>query len=446
MKILINLYLSYIRFFAKLKIKKTKPTVVGIGGSNGKSSLASFVYLVLKNKYKVKTSKGKNSETGIPFNILDIDIKEYTLLNWIKAAFIIPFKLLTDSQKIDVYVAEMGIDSPDPPKNMEYLLRILRPSIAVLTNISIEHSLYFDYLVKEDEDSQRKKNILKLISREEGLLLKSLGGSDRAVVNLDDENIKNLLPLKSKIVTVSKTDKSSDFYIKNVKSSLENFNIEFIFLNEIYEIKTAQPLPNYYATTLVLCIAVCFSLGISIKESIIQLEKNFILPPGRFSIFSGVKGSIVIDSSYNSSLDSASGAIEGLKGISGNRRRVGILGDMRELGSLSRIQHELLAQIILKNLDFASIIGPLMVKYVEPILKKHNFNYTAFGSYKSAKEEILKSIKEDDIILVKGSQNTLFLERAVELLLKDKSDIKKLCRRGRYWDKERNKSVNKLYN
>lgn len=439
-KILVNLYLSYIRFFAKQKLGLMKPLIIGIGGASGKSSLAAFVASVLNQKYKIKTSQGKNSETGIPLDILGIGIKDYSLLSWFKIALLIPFKFLPGSLKFDIYIAEMGIDSPNPPKNMEYLLRILRPSIAVVTNISIEHSLYFDPLVKIGDEKVRKKEILDLIAREEGLLLKSLSESGKAIVNLDDKYIKNLLPLGSKSITVSAKDKSSDFYIYDIFQDLGIFKVKFLFLKENYEITINQPLPRYFAATLILAIAVCFACGISVKNSIKLLEKNFSLPPGRFSVFAGIRNSIIIDSSYNSSLESAAGAIAAIKDISGKRRKVGVLGDMRELGSLSKIQHEKLSEAVLKNMDFSIIIGPLMTKYVAPVLGKHNFKHLAFDNYRLAENEIIKSIQEEDIVLVKGSQNTLFLERAVELLLDNKRDSAKLCRRGKFWDKKRNEA------
>ena len=117
-----------------------------------------------------------------------------------------------------------------------------------------------------------------------------------------------------------------------------------------------------------------------------------------------------------------------------------VLGDMRELGSLSRIQHELLAREILKTADFAILIGSLMQEFAVPILEKENFKYQAFSTFKDAKESILDSVRKDDVTLVKGSQNTLFLERVVEMLLEDKSDAKKLCRRGDFWDSVRKAS------
>jgi len=124
-----------------------------------------------------------------------------------------------------------------------------------------------------------------------------------------------------------------------------------------------------------------------------------------------------------------------LSQINSGRRKVGILGDMRELGSLAKIQHQELSKIILKKLDFAILIGPSMKEFVVPVLAGENFPFVFFDSFKDAKDKIPDLIKENDLILVKGSQNTLFLERAVELLLRNKKDAERLCRRGEFWKK-----------
>ena len=113
---------------------------------------------------------------------------------------------------------------------------------------------------------------------------------------------------------------------------------------------------------------------------------------------------------------------------------------MRELGSLSPVLHELLAREILKTCDFVILIGKIMQEFVAPVLEKENFEFLAFDTFKNAKEVIRRSIKRNDVILVKGSQNTLFLERAVEILLADKSDRDLLCRRGSFRDKMRKKA------
>jgi len=440
-KLFVNGYLWYIRTLAKIQLHKINPIIVGIGGASGKSSLTSLASLVLSQKYKVKQGKGKNSETGIPLNILDLDIDDYSISNWIKILFQAPLKLLTNFEKYDIFVVEMGIDSPNPPKNMSYLLQLIQPRIGVLTNILLEHSVYFDSLAKSENPNDRKSEILNKIADQEKLLLKAVPESGRAIVNLDDPYIESTLPLRAKTLTVSAIDTQADFYIKNTEITDESFEVKFVFLKENYVIKVNNPLPQYYSYIFIFAIAIAFSNEINIRDSISQIENNFSLPPGRFSVFKGIKNSMIFDSSYNSSLEAAVGALEVVKKIGNSKRKVGVIGDMRELGTISEVQHKLLAKSILKNLDYAVLFGPQMRNYVAPILEKENFDFIAFENYKDLKTELPDLVKRGDLVIVKGSQNTIYLERAVEILLADKSDREKLARRGKYWDQVRQKST-----
>lgn len=438
-KILIDLYLAYIKFFAKIKLKIVNPTIIGVGGSSGKSSLARLVEVVLSQKYNVHSTSGKNSETGIPLDILGIKISNYSYLFFIKSALLAPFKVFINNNKFEFYVVEMGIDRPKPPKNMKYLLGIVSPNIGVLTNILIEHSVFFDEKQDEQNEKTRKKDILDAIAKEESLLLTTLDEKSKAIVNLDDARIKDL-NLKSDILKVSNSDKNADFKIEKIEIGINSFKLLFIFLKEKYEVNLNRPLPDYYSTTIVLAIATCFSAGISVKDAIEIIQKKFSVPPGRFSVFEGIKNTTLIDSSYNSSLEAAIGTIEVLKKIGKNKRKVGILGDMRELGSLSKIQHETLSNEIIKNLNFVILIGPQMKEYVVPMLDKSDFEYLWFGNFSDAKKNITKNIISGDLVLVKGSQNELYLERVVEMLLKRKEDRIFLPRRGKFWENVRNKS------
>jgi len=207
-KLMIKIYLAYIRFFAKLRLKIVNPTIIGIGGASGKSSISKLVKTVLAEKYSVHSSDGRNSETGIPLDILDIKINKYNIIFWIKSAIIAPFKVVINKNTFDFYVVEMGIDSPHPPKNMSYLLTILKPDIGVLSNIGIEHSVYFDALVDVNSGKNRKDEILEIIAEEESLLLTTLNENSKAVINLDDDLIKNLLPLNSNTIKVSNSAKN----------------------------------------------------------------------------------------------------------------------------------------------------------------------------------------------------------------------------------------------
>lgn len=435
--------LWYLRIFAKIQIKKIKPLIIGVGGASGKTSLSNFIHIALSDKYKVRQGKGKNSESGIPLDILGIKINSYTTIEWIKIALIIPLKVLTDWEKYDVYIAEMGIDSPIEPKNMTYLLKIIRPKIAVLTNISFEHSVYFDSLIETEDSEKREEEILNMTAKEESLLLTTVSEDGTAILNVDDKIIKGLIPkIAVKKITVSARDGTSDFYIESIKNFVDRFVLDFKFKGQKYKLNINNPLPVHFAYSFMLAIAVAKSCGIEVETATKLLENNFSLPAGRMSVFKGIKNTVIIDSSYNNAtLSPILDLLSFVQDIGKQRRRVGIIGDMRELGTMSKTLHEEVAKKILDTLDLVILIGPLSQQYIFPILKKKNFPAFSFQSFTASKNTILETIKPKDMVLVKGSQNTLFLERVVEMLLNDPKDRNKLCRRGEYWDKIREKTL-----
>lgn len=430
--------LNYLRIIAKIQLKKTGARVIGVGGSSGKTSLSTLIALILSKKFKVKYSEGKNSETGIPLTILGLNISKYTKAEWLKLILKAPLQLFFNWERYDFLIAEMGIDSPFEPKNMTFLLKIVKPEIGVLTNISLEHSQYFDELVKEKDFLARKDKILTLTAEQENFLLKSIPRKGYTVINIDDQLIRESLKSKSNKIKVSSITRSADFYLCSADVDITRTIIHFIYENKHYHININFPLPRHYPFSILLAVAVAKATGVAVEESIEILEKNFKLPPGRMTFFEGIKETTIIDSSYNNAtLPPIMDLLLLIKVIGRKRRKIAILGDMRELGSMSRQNHEEVAKRLIDSVDFAVLIGPLMLQYASPILRKKNFTFLAFKTFSEAKDEILKSIKPKDIILIKGSQNTLFLERAVELLLKNKKDKKELCRRGEFWDKQR---------
>lgn len=441
-KRLVLFVLWYLRLFAKIQIKKINPIIIGVGGASGKTSLSNFIHIIFSKKYKVRQGRGKNSETGIPLDILKLNIKDYTYSEWLRALILAPIRVLLDWEKFDVYIAEMGIDSPVEPKNMSYLLKIIKPQIGVLTNISFEHSIYFDPLVEEKSFSQRQENILELTSRQESLLLKSIGQDGTAVLNIDDENIAKVKnEVSAHVLTVSGKNKNADFYIENIKNFVNEFILGFKFKNKNYTLKIENPLPEHFAYSFILSIAIASACHIEIQDAIKALEEGFFLPPGRMSVFNGIKNTVIIDSSYNNAtLTPILDLLSFVKEIGKQRRRIGIIGDMRELGTMSKALHEEVARKILETLDIVILIGPLSAEYIAPVLKKNDFLYYSFQNFTLAKKTILELIKPKDMILIKGSQNTLFLERVVQMLLENPKDRDKLCRRGEHWEKIREKT------
>lgn len=429
--------LKYLRFFAKIRIGLEKPVIIGIGGSSGKSSLVSILSSILSEKFSVRQSGGKNSESGIPLSVLGMQLSGYSYFFWLSVLIKIPFYTFF-GKKSDIFIAEMGIDSPLPPKNMDYLLSIIRPNIAVLTSITYEHAVYFEKSVSQESD--KEDEILKLIAKEELKLISSLKESDTAILNIDNKLVSSALPLKSKTIEVSKSSNKVDFYIEKIENSIEKFSLILKVNGRKYDLEIDQPLPSHYAYTFAEAIAVADSLGVIVTDAIRSIESNFTLPPGRASVFPGIKNSVIIDSTYNSvAAEPLMDFLDLLSEVSSGRRRVAILGEMREQGEIARTEHERVANKILETTDFVIIIGKCMLEFVAPILKQKNFPFLAFETFSEAKKSILNEVKEKDLVLIKGSQNQLFLERAVEILLKDPQDKEKLCRRGVYWDRVRSK-------
>lgn len=431
-KILASFVLGYLRIFAKIQLFKERPTIIGVGGASGKSSLSRFIALILAQKYKVLETGGKNSESGIPLSILGIKVQNYTPLEWIKAVVLAPYKVIFDWKRYDFLVAEMGIDGPFEPKNMNYLLKILKPKIGVLTNISFEHSIYFE------EVSKDKKKILELTARQEGLLLRSLPKDGFAVLNIDDPEIRSVKGVRASKISVSAKDLASDFFIEKVDVDLKNFRASFFFNSKRYSVKVGTPLPDHYAYSFIMAIAIAKILGFKIEDSIRILEKKFSLPPGRMSVFEGKKGSVILDSSYNNAtLSPLIDALDLLKRVANGRRKVAVIGDMRELGVISKEYHQQVARKLLDTTDLTLLVGPLTQKFISPILRENKRNFYAFNTFSEGKDTIKSEIGKNDIVLIKSSQNTLFLERVVDMLLKNPRDKSNLARRGKFWDKIR---------
>lgn len=434
--------LLHLRLCAKVQLRKIKPLIIGVGGSSGKTSLCELLNVIVKYKFSVKQSKGKNSETGIPLDILNITMNNYAWTDWIVVMILSLWRLITDWKKYEVYIVEMGIDSPVEPKNMSYLLKIIKPDIGVLTNVALEHSVYFDSFVQETDPIKREEAILQLTAQQETLLLTSLSKKDTAIVNLDDDYSKEILPtIRAKSLLISAYDQTADFFISRIQTGLSGFRVEFTNRGKAYTLSLTQPLPKHFASAFILSIATAKSLGIPVEKSIFWLEQGFVLPPGRMSVFEGIKDTTIIDSSYNNAtITPILDVLHLLKTIPKTHRTIAILGDMRELGSQSRAMHELVAKKIVECCDMAIVIGPLMREYVEPILEVEKFPHKSFLNVTQANQIILNTIKPHDVVLVKGSQNTLFMERIVEMLLEHPQDREKLCRRGVFWDEIRAKT------
>lgn len=429
------IFLHYLRLLAKIQLEKVrlflklhgkKLTVIGITGSAGKTSTMLALTEILSHYYPTKSNYGANSESGIPLNILDIKIENFSIPNWIKVAFMAPFQLLTNWKIHQIYIVEMGIDEPEEPKNMGYLLRIIKPNIAIVLGVNPVHSMQFDITVpKTITGKHRLKKILHNIATEKAKIINQNPNLQTAIINIDDPTVKQVIHPKRdvRIITVGSSPNAS-LATLNTQSNPMGFASTFSAGKHKYKLELHnQVLPGIYHISFAAAIAAAKAIGISESDSVLHLN-HFHSPPGRSSLFTGINESTIIDSSYNSSPGTAEEMLLLLRKFP--HPKIAVLGDMRELGQQSAQAHQNLYRFATKIVDIIVSVGPQTKQYFGNKAIKFNYHW-------QASDYLASNLPPKASILVKGSQNTIYLEEIVKKLLKNPSDSVKLCRQSPYW-------------
>ncbi len=278
--------------------------------------------------------------------------------------------------------------------------------VLVLAPLFIIHNSKFDILVAEMGIDflvwpKNMDYLLSIVQPKIGVFLNALPAHTEQM-----GSVENILMEKSKLIESLPTSGTA-------------------LVNSSYNIKTKAKIIKFKddGTPIPPALAVGKIFGINKMPP-------FELPAGRGRIFSGINGSKLIDSSYNSSPIPLANALEKLLQEKG-KRKIAVLGDMRELGDITESEHKKIAKLAATTADIVITVGPLWKEYA-------NFKYQFANSYQAGKF-LQNYLKPGDLVLFKGSQNTIFLETSVEMCLANKSDISKLCRRGKFWDKQREK-------
>ncbi|MFA5643949.1 MAG: Mur ligase family protein [Patescibacteria group bacterium] len=416
-----KIILKILAIFARAIIKKYKPKIVGITGSVGKTGTKEFITLVLSNRFRVRSSiKNYNNEFGLPLSIIGRESPGKNFWGWLKVFYEAKRLLLfKDRNYPEILVLEMGIDRSG---DMDYLLSIVKPDIGVITNISHSHVEYFGSLEK--------------IKKEKIKLVKNLKKDGLAVLNFDNKYLKDASPeLKSKAFYYGTND-GADFLAKDISFSLSgdllsdsfcgiNFKLEHGGSVVPIILPRAISFSSIYSSLAALVVG--FHLGLNLIEMAGYLNKIYPLP-GRMNILLGLKNSVLIDDTYNSSPESALSALETLKNISTKNRKIVILGDMLELGHYTEEGHQLVGQKVAEiKADLLVLIGE-RARDIGRGAKEKGFNpdnIFVFPNVSSSKDFVKDRISSNDIVLLKASQGVR-LEKLVKEIMNNSSQAEEL--------------------
>ncbi len=340
--------------------------VIGITGSNGKTTTKDLVKHVLNSNYDVHATKG-NFNTSIS----------------------VPLTLLQMQRDHNFCIIEMGANQPGDIKT---LCQIVEPSDGLITNIAPAHLEGFGSI---DKIAEEKSELFTYLT------------SGTAFINISDEWISTFTT-NAKSITFGCTtecDFSADYY----RESDGNI-ILIINANEL----NTNSQNIVFAKNILAASSVANSFGIgwaTIQERIL----SFTPPYGR-NVTTKYDKITVIDDTYNANYYSTLAAIEHLSLYPTEGRCIFIFGDMVELGNSSKMFHEKVGEKCLENnLDAVFTVGAQTV-ITDNALDKLKY-HKHFDSKEQLSEELIDFIQNDDVILFKGSRS-MEMEKIIQEVFK----------------------------
>jgi len=355
------------------------PVVIGVTGSVGKTTTKEMIAAVAASYGPVLKSAGNfNNEIGVPLTLFNL------------------------SPKHKVAVVEMAMRGPG---QIDYLARIVKPSIGVITNIHISH---IEFL-----------GTLDAIADAKGELLDHLPADGAAVLNADDAYFDYLKRRSNARVVSFGEGEGAD--IRAISAGLDSkgcCNFQVSTPRGSFDVRSPVPGEHNIKDALA-AIAVGEVLGIS-HESMSEALASFKPPEKRSNVIPTRGGVVIIDDTYNAGPASVLSALKTLKMMEGGRK-IAVLGDMLELGEHALNAHLDVGKAVRENdVELLVVVGQL-AKLISRGAIDAGMPVSAVFEYEDswqAARELKDKLRERDVVLVKGSR-AMKMERVVEGLLAD---------------------------
>lgn len=402
-KLFKQIIVSILTFEASLILKRYKPKIVVVTGSVGKTSTKEAIATVLEKEFKIrKSQKSYNSEIGVPLVILGGKSGWLNPFLWgfnILKGLIV---LLFNFNYPEWLVLEMGVERPG---DMRKLAKWVKPDIVVVTALA-DIPAHVEFFANPKELIREKSQILKVLKTE-----------DSAVLNKDDIVVyKFKEKTKAKIISYGFSP-DADLIASNYSLGKDG-----IFFNVDHDGSSIpMRIAHVFGKHHVYPILASFAVGKIVDLNLVEMSEAFVdyeTPAGRMRVLAGIKNSMILDDTYNSSPIALRAALEALQEVSATRK-IAVLGDMLELGKYTIEAHQAMAKhIIDAGVEKVFAIGP-RAKFITQSLRDKNYNKEnifEFSTSDEAKKKVQEIIEEGDVVLVKGSQG-MRMERIVEEIM-----------------------------
>ena len=403
------------------KYFETHPDIklITVAGSVGKTSTKLAIATLLSQKYRVRLHEGNhNTHLSAPLAILGINFpgNPRNFWQWHKVFSAARKRIKSpSSQEPQIIIQELGTDHPG---DIERFSKYLASNIAVITSVSPEHMEFF--------------GSIDAVAQEE---LGTASFAEIAILNQDDispdffKYVRN-----SNVSTYSSIGGANYNFIANSFSLIDGFGGK-IQAPEYGEINVrVKVFGEHSLRPIIGAVAVSAKLGLSSQEIIGGLVSLKPIP-GRMNFMRGVKESVLIDDTYNSSPAALEAAIQTLYALSAPSK-IAIIGSMNELGESSAFEHQKIGEMLDGiSLSWVITVGEQANRFLAPAARLRGCQVYEAKNAIDAGTFAHKIMERGSLVLLKGSQGEVYLEEATKILLLNKEDENLLVRQDEKWKK-----------
>ena len=362
---------------ARYYLQKVNPTVVGITGSNGKTTTKDMIAAVLSKRFNVyKTQANFNNEIGVPMTILEMQ------------------------PRTEILVLEMGMDRAG---QLHHLSELVHPDVAVITMIGEAHIEFFG---SRDKIADSKMEITDFL-QEDGEFI--YNGDEPLLV----ERAKKLSQEKS---TFGFDEKDTVY-----ATSMHSYKHHSIFtINNSEQTFSIPMIGKHNISNAMSAILVGYHFGESDEEIAAGLS-NFVPTANRMEWEKGDAGEDIMSDIYNSNPTAVRAVVRsfGEVGVKDGGKRIAVLGDMLELGNSSAKLHADLADTFdPEKINELYLYGPEMKNLFDGLKDKYpaeSLHYYPTDEMNHMIDDLRNDIHTRDIVLLKGSHG-MHLDKVLDRL------------------------------
>jgi UDP-N-acetylmuramoyl-tripeptide--D-alanyl-D-alanine ligase len=351
------------------------PCVIAVGGSNGKTSTKELIATVLGGRMDTLYSEASfNNDIGVPLTLLRLEARH------------------------QVAVCEVGTNHPG---ELAPLVRLVRPKIGVITSLGREHLEFFGDMAG--------------VCREEGVLAEQLPPDGTLYFGADNEWGEDISRRTQATVVRAGFSEACDWRLSNVRLTLAGTSFTVSCPGAEWAGDYRVPLlGSHQAVNALFAIAIGAQLGLTRSEIQSGLEK--VTPAPRRMELRRCGGIQVLDDCYNANADSMIMALRTLTELPCKGSRVGVLGDMAELGSQAAAAHAETGRLAAElNLDQLLVTGEMAAVTAQAAREAGLHRVLEFGSTEALSDALGKLVRPGDLVLLKASRR-MHLERVAEVL------------------------------